>query len=204
MSTSPAAPLRPDDPAPPHPDSRRRPNPLRQLVQFAVVGGGGVVVNMLVAIVLNKLNGGTINAQNVLFAIPGTDFNVRFTALVWVVSFLVAVLFNYQLNRTWTFRTLTRSPWFSGFWRFLLVGSVAAVVGLALKILMTHTASPIYLPEPWFHEEVGLQSREYWAQLIAIVVTMPVNFLVNRAWTFRQRRHGAGTLADQDALKPVG
>ena len=139
---------------------------------------------MLVAIGLNKLNGGTRNSQNILFALPGTDFNVRFTALVWVVGFAVAVVFNFQLNRTWTFARLTRGLWWSGFWRFLVVGSVAAVVGLALKIALTHPDSPLYLPEPTFHEEVGLRSREYWAQLIAIACTMPVNFLVNRFWTF--------------------
>ncbi|PWD52630.1 GtrA family protein [Serinibacter arcticus] len=139
---------------------------------------------MLVAIILNRLNGGTRNSQAILFGLPGTDFNVRFTALVWVASFLVAVVFNFQLNRTWTFGGAARSRWWSEFWRFLLVGSVAAVVGLAMKIALTHPDSPIYLPEPWFNEEVGLSSREYWAQLVAIVCTMPVNFLVNRFWTF--------------------
>ncbi|WP_199224508.1 GtrA family protein [Serinibacter arcticus] len=166
-------------PAPGH-----RSSTLRQALRFAVVGGGGVVVNMLVAIILNRLNGGTRNSQAILFGLPGTDFNVRFTALVWVASFLVAVVFNFQLNRTWTFGGAARSRWWSEFWRFLLVGSVAAVVGLAMKIALTHPDSPIYLPEPWFNEEVGLSSREYWAQLVAIVCTMPVNFLVNRFWTF--------------------
>lgn len=177
---------------------RRHARGLGQAWRFAVVGGGGVVVNMLAAIVLNRLNGGTVNARAVLFQIPGTDFNVRFTALVWVVAFLVAVLFNFQLNRTWTFGGSTRGPWLSGFWRFLLVGSVAAGVGLVLKIAMTHPDSPVYLPEPWFHEEVGLSSREYWAQLIAIVLTMPVNFLVNRYWTFGVRRRGEPEPGDVD------
>lgn len=155
-----------------------------QAVRFALVGGGGVVVNLVVAIVLNRLNGGAANAQQVLFPLPGTPFNVRFTALVWVVAFLVAVLFNYQLNRTWTFGEGARGHWFSGFWRFLVVGSVAAVVGLALKIALTHPDSPIFLSLGWFDDSVGLRSREYWAHLIAVAVTMPVNFLVNRVWTF--------------------
>lgn len=76
----------------------------RQFIKSGLVGGAGVVVNMLVAIVMNKLNGGTINAQNVLFAIPGTPFNFRFTTLVWIVAFMVANLFNFQLNRHWTFK----------------------------------------------------------------------------------------------------
>ncbi|OJX98460.1 MAG: sugar translocase [Micrococcales bacterium 73-15] len=158
---------------------------------FGLVGGAGVVVNMAVAIGLNALNGGPANAQQILFPIPGTDFNVRFTSLVWIVAFLVANLFNFQLNRSWTFREIgpdapLAGAWWSEFWRFLLVGSVAAFVGLFIKIALTNPSSPIYLPSPWFHEDMGLHSREYWAQLITIVVTMPINFLVNKFWTFRR------------------
>ncbi len=99
---------------------------LRQFVKFGLVGGAGVVVNMAVAIAMNKLNGGTINAQRILFAIPATPFNFRFTSLVWIVGFLVANLFNFQLNRSWTFRGTRHAPWFTEFWPFLAVGSAAA------------------------------------------------------------------------------
>ncbi len=161
---------------------------VRQFLKFGLVGGSGVLVNMLVAIAMNKLNGGTAHAQDVLFSIPGTAFNVRFTALVWIVGFLVANIWNFQLNRSWTFQTSKHASWLSEFWPFLAVGSAAAVVGLVLKIAMTNPTSPVYLPEPYFHENAGLQSREYWSQLIAIVLTMPINFLVNKLWTFRAVR----------------
>ena len=164
-------------------------NVLRQFVKFGLVGGAGVVVNMLVAIALNRLNGGTINAQRILFAIPGTPFNFRFTALVWIAGFFVANLFNFQLNRSWTFRGTRHVPWLKEFWPFLVVGGTAAAIGLFIKIAFTNPQSPIYLPEPWFHENAGLQSREYWAQLITIVITMPVNFGVNKLWTFRHIRN---------------
>ena len=57
---------------------------------------------------------------------------------------------------------------------------------------LTHPESPIYLPDPYFHEQAGLRSRFYWAQLITIVVTMPINFVVNKLWTFRSVRHRGG------------
>lgn len=166
-----------------------------QFVRFGVVGGGGVVVNMVVAVTMNTLHGGTRNAQRVLWPIPGTDYNLRFTALVWVVAFLVAVLFNFQLNRHWTFRGGHRAPWFAEFWPFLAVGSVAAIVGLFLKIAFTNPTSPLFLSAGWFHENAGLHSREYWAQLLTIALTMPVNFVVNKLWTFRhvRSRHLART-----------
>ncbi len=163
----------------------------RQFVKFGLVGGAGVVVNMLVAIMMNKLNGGTVNAQNILFTIPGTPFNFRYTTLVWIVSFLVANLFNFQLNRQWTFRNRNQAPWLKEFLPFLAVGSAAALIGIFIKIGFTNPTSPFYLPEPWFHENAGLQSREYWAQFLTIVITTPINFLVNKLWTFRhvRRRH---------------
>ncbi len=169
---------------------RRYGNTLRQLVKFGVVGGSGVVVNMIVTVAMNKLNGGSINAQNILFAIPGTPFNIRFTVLVWIVAFLIANLYNFQLNRWWTFKSSKHAGWWQEFWPFLAVGSVAALVGMFLKIAMTNPSSPFFLPEPFFHEETGLQSREYWSQLIAILITMPINFIVNKLWTFRAVRSG--------------
>ncbi|GMA30602.1 GtrA family protein [Litorihabitans aurantiacus] len=170
------------------PEGSRGARPLVQLIRFAVVGGIGVVVNMAVAIAMNRLNGGTRNAQEVLLAIPGTDLAVRFTAAVWIVGFAVSVVVNYQLNRSWTFRGVSPESWWSGLWRFVCVGAAAAVVGLALKIALTNPTSPVHLSQAWFTEDVGLRSREYWAQLIAIALTVPLNFLVNRAWTFRRRR----------------
>jgi putative flippase GtrA len=178
-------------------DSYRRYLPvLRQFVKFGLVGGAGVVVNMVVAVVMNKLNGGTVNAQNVLFPIPGTDFNFRFTSLVWIVGFVVANLFNFQLNRSWTFRHTRKAPWFREFWPFLAVGSAAAFLGLFIKIAFTNPSSPVYLPSPWFHEDAGLQSREYWSQLLTIVITMPINFLVNKLWTFTHVRNKHAVTVD--------
>ena len=166
---------------------------MRQFVKFGLVGGAGVAVNMAVAIALNKLNGGTVNAQRILFPIPGTEYNFRYSSLVWIAAFLVANLFNFQLNRHWTFRETDKAPWFAEFWPFLAVGSAAAVVGLFVKIAFTNPTSALYLPEPWFHENAGLRSREYWSQFFTIVVTMPINFLANKLWTFRhvRRRHAA-------------
>ena len=173
----------------------------RQFVKFGLVGGAGVVVNMLVAIVMNTANGGTVNAQRILFPIPGTEYNFRYSSLVWIVGFLVANVFNFQLNRSWTFRGTRKAPWLAEFWPFLAVGSAAAAVGLFVKIAFTNPTSPLYLPEPWFHENAGLQSREYWSQLLTIVITMPINFLANKLWTFTHVRRKHADRAGQ-AVEP--
>lgn len=179
-------------------DSRARIGRIvRQFVKFGLVGGAGVVVNMIVAIIANKANGGTINAQRVLFPIWGTSFNFRYSSLVWIIGFLVANLFNFQLNRSWTFHGTRKAPWFAEFWPFLAVGSAAALIGLFVKVAFTNPTSPLYLPEPWFHENAGLRSREYWSQLFTIVVTMPINFLANKLWTFQHVRRRHAEKADQ-------
>jgi putative flippase GtrA len=171
---------------------------LWQFARFGIVGGSGIVVNMIVAILMNKLNGGTKNAQVILFGVAGTPYNFRFTSLVWIVAFLIANIWNFQLNRSWTFKSSKHATWFSEFWPFLAVGSAAAAVGLFLKVAFTNPTSPIYLPEPYFHENAGLQSREYWSQLITIVLTMPINFVVNKLWTFRAvRGHRLEAKAEQ-------
>ncbi|HZK06306.1 MAG TPA: GtrA family protein [Actinomycetaceae bacterium] len=155
---------------------------LRQFIKFGVVGGSGVLVNMGVGIIMHRLNGGTINAGEPLVMF-GEDMAFRFRNLVWITSFLVANLSNYQLNRIWTFKGHTVS-WWRGFWPFLVTGSVAMLAGLVIQWALTHQGTPFYLASDWFTEDVGLRSREYWAQIIAILFTMPINFVVNKLWTF--------------------
>jgi len=169
---------------------------LRQFVKFGLVGGAGVVVNMLVTIALNKANGGTVNAQRPLLHLWG-PYYFRYTTFVWLGAFAVAVLFNFVLNRYWTFRHGAKAPFWREFWPFVLVGSVAAAVGIFVKLAFTNPTSPVYLPEPWWHENAGLASREYWSQLFTIVLTMPVNFVVNKLWTFTavRRRHAESLAA---------
>lgn len=162
---------------------------------FGIVGGSGMVVNMIVTVLMNKANGGTQNAQDVLFPISGTEFNFRFTTLVWIVAFLVANFYNFMLNRNWTFGAGAKAPFWQEFWPFLVVGSVAAIAGIFIKLAFTNPTSPLYLPEPFWHEDAGIHSREYWSQLLTIVITMPINFIVNKLWTFRavRNRHQART-----------
>lgn len=160
---------------------------LKQFIQFGLVGGAGVVVNMAVTFGMNLANGGPINAQRVLISFPGTPYNLRFTVMVWIVAFLVANLFNFVLNRHWTFGEGTKAPFWAEFWPFLAVGSVAAFVGVFLKVAFTNPTSPIFLPAPVFSES-GFWAREYWSQFFTILITMPINFVVNRVWTFRAVR----------------
>ncbi len=168
-------------------------NTARQFVKFGLIGGGGVLVNMATVAVANAIGVGIFGVvdKDPFIPLPGTERALRFYILYAGIAFLVANVFNFMLNRHWTFRNRPKAPWLKEFLPFLAVGSSAALIGIFIKIGFTNPTSPIYLPEPWFHENAGLQSREYWAQLLTIVITTPINFLVNKLWTFRhvRRRH---------------
>jgi putative flippase GtrA len=91
--------------------SRRR--GVRQFFKFGIVGASGMVVNFIVAHLLE-----------------------RTTALSWfadfAIGFMIGGVSNYILNRIWTFRS-RRNPILEGL-QFLTVSAVALVFG---KIVFT-------------------------------------------------------------------
>ncbi|WP_203566755.1 GtrA family protein [Aestuariimicrobium ganziense] len=189
----------------PSPFFERHRRTLGQFVRFGLVGGSGVLVNMVVAVIMTKLNGGTRNDNRVLFWIT-SEHAFRYTVLVWIVAFVVANFWNFELNRRWAFKSRQHASWWSEFWPFFVVGSVAAGVGAIIKVALTNPTSPLYLPHPPFNDDQGLRARAYWAQLITIVITMPINFVVNKLWTFRAVRSSrmAAHAAAADQAEKVG
>lgn len=158
------------------------------LFRFGVVGGTGVVVNLLVTILL-KRNGP--HFDDVAIDLPLSQFNVRWYHLYSMVAFFVANLWNFQLNRRWTFRSARHSGWLREYGPFLTVGLVAQVIGLGILTLLMHPASFLALPSSVFDNSTGLRTKLYWAQLIVIAVTVPISFVVNKLWTFSAVRGGA-------------
>lgn len=151
------------------------------LLQFGMVGGSGVFINLLVLIIVKKLGPGV---DDVLLDLPLTDFNVRWYHLYSTVAFLVANLWNFQLNRRFTFRSAGHSGWFREYLPFLAVGMVAQVIGLLILTTLMHPGSVLSLPTAIFDDSSGFRTKLYWAQLITIAVTLPVSFVVNKLWTF--------------------
>ena len=99
------------------------------LARFVAVGLSGVVVNMIVLIVANKL--GPPNAQAIV-GLPFSDFNVRWYHAYSTIAFLVANLWNFQLNRSWAFQSSRHAGWWKEYWPFLAVGMLGQAVGLLL------------------------------------------------------------------------
>ena len=84
-----------------------------------------------------------------------------------VASFCVAWINNFVLNKFWTFNRHGLSPLNQGL-RYLAVSVVALAMNLVLLELLVRAGTP-----------------EVPAQAIAIAAVMPVNFLLNRRWSFR-------------------
>jgi len=160
---------------------RRHKRNALQFVRFALVGGTGVLVNLLVLVIVKRLGP---HPEDAILALNPTEFHVRWYHVYSTVAFLVANLWNFQLNRRWTFRSSAHSTWWREYWPFLAVGLLGQAVGLVLLTLLMHHGSPIALPTDPLDDTSGLRTRLYWAQLIVIVVVTPLSFVLNKLWTF--------------------
>lgn len=153
--------------------------PWFQVFRYAVVGGLGVVVNMVTMVVLTRLGPDT---DRVLIPVFHTEFNVRFYHMYSLGAFVVANLFNFALNRVWTFQSRGRRR--VEYWRFLTIGISIQVLGLGLLTLLMHPHSPLTLPTVPLDDTTLFRTRVYWAQLITIILVTPASFIANKYWTF--------------------
>lgn len=158
---------------------------LVEFLQFGLVGGSGFVVNFGVFVALMKVFAGDdpARAHEVLFPLFLFDKNFRVYHLLSTIAFVVANIWNFELNRAWTFRKGGKSSR-KRFSRYFLIGLAAQVVGLVIMSFLLHPASPIALPRDVFDDSSGLRNAKYWAQLIQVFATMPVSFVLQKLWTF--------------------
>lgn len=180
----------------------RHRNSLREFLSFALIGGSGVLVNMVVFAGANNVAIHVFDSHeyDAFLAIPGTEYAIRNYIVYNIVAFLVANLYNFVLNRHLTFLHGVRAPFLKEYGPFLLVGAIAQVVGIVILQSLMNTGSPLHLGHEFFVDgEPFFRRRVYWAQFIQILMVMPVNFVVNKLWTFRivRSRH-ADLVRDRD------
>lgn len=149
--------------------------------RFGVVGASGVVVNLATLVLVKRLGS---HPEQAVLGLPLTDFNVRWYHVFSTVAFLVANLWNFQLNRSWTFRSARHARWWAEYWPFLVVGGLGQVIGLLLLTLLMHPGSALALPADVLDDSTGLRTRLYWGQLVVILVVTPLSFVLNKLWTF--------------------
>ncbi|MDY3127875.1 MAG: GtrA family protein [Corynebacterium sp.] len=169
-----------------------------QFVKFGIVGGSGTLVNLGVIVVSKKIAWWTagITEYDPFLNLFGSQFHIRWYHAFMTIAFIVACIWNYQLNRWWTFRSAQMISWFRGFIPFLLTGIGAFLVSqLVVTLLMNHN-SPFALSDVIFDDSTGLRTKFYWASALSIIVAMPFNFVINKLWTFRARPKTAIIVAE--------
>lgn len=171
---------------------------LRQFIKFGLIGAAGVAVNMATVTLADNIGRHFFGVHNgdPFLPLPGTDRAIRYYIVYAGIAFLVANTFNFLWNRHWTFRDSHggKAPFMKEFLPFLAVGAMAQLVGFVILFLLRNPGSPFYLSAPFFTDNGPLYTKRLqWAQLIQIVLVMPINFAVNKVWTFRavRRRHAA-------------
>ncbi|QIK77377.1 GtrA family protein [Nocardioides piscis] len=163
------------------------------LARFGLVGVSGVLVNLLTLIAVKRLGPGF---EEVVLPLPFGEFNLRWYHLYSTAAFLVANLWNFQLNRNWAFGSTRHAKWRREYLPFLAVGLAGQVVGLVVLTALLHPHSPLSLPTTVLDDSTGLRTRLYWAQLIVIALVTPLSFVFNKIWTFAAVRTHHRDLAD--------
>ncbi|WP_049361459.1 GtrA family protein [Corynebacterium aurimucosum] len=159
-----------------------------QFIKFGIVGGSGTAVNLLVFYLAQKWFGAAdIFADDPFLNLFGSSLHIRWYHVFSTIAFLLANTWNYQLNRMWTFRSVSKVSWLRGFFPFLLTGFGAFLVSLVILTLLMNPTSPLHLPSDILDNSTGLRTKSYWAQAISIIVAMPINFVINKLWTFRAK-----------------
>jgi putative flippase GtrA len=107
------------------------------------------------------------------------------TPAALVAGIVVSIFTNFLFNDGWTWADQRgRDPWLVRCRKFYLTSAGAALLQWAMSLLVHH----FYLPTEgfWFLSADGLRLKV--AACVAILIAMPVNFLVNHFWTFRRAK----------------
>lgn len=127
-----------------------------QFIKFCFVGASGVVVNLVV-----------FNLTILLWRLASGNTPTVAEYLGNLLGFVVSVLTNYYLNRRWTFRSSGAVS--SELPKFVTVSIIAYLVNLGVFTVARH----------------GLHLDDNVSQVIAIACVMPINFILNKLWSFR-------------------
>lgn len=158
---------------------------LALFLRFGLVGGSGVLVNLVVVYLAARVLPGS---DSVFLDLPGTDFNIRWYHVISTLAFFVANAWNFLLNRRWTFRSGGHASWLSEYLPFLAVGLVGQAIGLGILTLLMHPGSGVSLPTSFFDDSTLLRDRLLWGQFIVLALVTPLSFVLNKVWVFRSVR----------------
>ena len=144
----------------------QEPRERKKFLRFAVVAAIGSVIDF-----------GVFNLLATLLKVPA----------VWasVVSFSLAVINNFILNRTWTFPETRTTPVIKQLVQFSIVSLAGLGIRTPLFAYLEKVLIPLaekYVPHLLTPTIIGHNT----ALAIVILVVMLWNYFINRLWTFKR------------------
>ena len=139
--------------------------PLVQFAKFGLVGVSNTAISYAIEMV----------GYYVVFAGVSWPERVRI-AVVTAIAFAVSVLNSYYWNNRYVFKDAERKTFRDHMKALLKMAACYALTGLVLAPIL----------KVWIHE----RGVAYWlASLLTLVVTVPLNFLLNKLWAFRKEKN---------------
>lgn len=166
------------------------------------MGASGVLVNLVVFVASKRLFGlgyeSAFHEQQPLMTLAGTSYALRWFMIYSIIAFVVANVWNFVLNRHWTFASDHHSAWWRQFLPFFAVGLVSQLLGMVVEALLNIPTAWIGLPDSVFDDSSRLRNKANWAHLFMIMATVPIQYLLNKFWTFRAIRNPVAEILEQD------
>ena len=142
-----------------------------RLSKFVIVSLVGLGLNYLFLFLMMLILESS-GLTGVLFTI--WFLNISDVLVSQAVAIAIVMIYNYIINKIWTFKKQEKEVEFNTFWQFIkfaIVGASGTVINLGL----------VYL----FYDTIGW--NEYLAVTIGFVVSVLTNFILNDIWTFNPK-----------------
>ncbi|RLT37513.1 MAG: GtrA family protein [Chloroflexi bacterium] len=137
----------------------------KRFVKFAMVGAAGAVTDFAILNILIQLAGFQEWQAN-------------------AVSFIVAVIQNFFLNRRWTFPESQNRHAGKQLGQFALVSLIGLAINMAVFLTIHHGFEAQWIAFVG-NEHLGFTLSYNVAKLLAIGVVLFWNFAANRLWTYK-------------------
>ena len=138
--------------------------------------------------------------QGLLILAEILTLNVSVSVLRLIAQFLailIVTIFNFTLNRYWSFEVTTRDRAGRQFLKYCIVGAIGTFVNLGtltflcdllqLPVLVSLPFTPLDDPQQWLDIFfIAYAGTEVVCSSTAYLVAMVSNFILNRWWTFEQ------------------
>ena len=137
---------------------------VKRFAKFAAVGAAGSVTDFAVLNIMIKVFGSSLIVGN-------------------TISFSVAVIQNFTLNRLWTFPESRSRAARGQLAQFAVVSIIGLGINLIVVLIVHHTLESFWIS--LLGPEAGFILSYNFAKLFAIGVVLFWNFTANRLWTYR-------------------